>query len=193
MTFTHLIANNPYATNSFVFQTETATVIIDPACDASEYMALADCENMLLTLTHGHHDHIGAVKELMARGAKLGMTKEDAEHFGLTPTGFIIDGQLLVSDELIFRAIQTPGHTPGSCCFYDEANKRIFTGDTLFYRECGRCDLPGGDFTLMLDSLKRLHDEIPDDVTVYPGHERFSIMGDEKQYNQYIQQALKGR
>ena len=65
----------------------------------------------------------------------------------------------------------------------------MFTGDTLFRHECGRCDLEGGDFSLMLKSLKRLHD-LPGDMHVLPGHEGASTLEEERRMNPYMRQAV---
>jgi hypothetical protein len=64
--------------------------------------------------------------------------------------------------------MHTPGHTPGSCVII--CDRTIFSGDTLFAENCGRCDLPGGNFEQMLVSLKRIA-RLEGDYKVYPGHE----------------------
>ena len=83
--------------------------------------------------------------------------------------------------------LHTPGHTPGSSCL--RVGDVLFTGDTLFRHECGRCDLEGGDFSLMLKSLKRLHD-LPGDLHVMPGHEGTSTLEEERRMNPYMRQAV---
>ena len=67
----------------------------------------------------------------------------------------------------------------------------LFTGDTLFRHECGRCDLEGGDFSAMLRSLKRLS-ELEGDYKVLPGHEGISTLDEERAANPYMLQA-RGR
>ena len=67
----------------------------------------------------------------------------------------------------------------------------LFTGDTLFRHECGRCDLEGGDFSTMLRSLKRLS-ELEGDYKVLPGHEGISTLDEERAANPYMLQA-RGR
>ena len=84
--------------------------------------------------------------------------------------------------------MNTPGHTPGSSVI--RVGDVLFTGDTLFRHECGRCDLEGGDFKLMLKSLKRLHD-LPGDYKVLPGHEGMSTLEEERQWNPYMLQAIQ--
>ena len=84
--------------------------------------------------------------------------------------------------------IETPGHTPGSCTLM--CGSLLFTGDTMFRHECGRCDLPGGDFDTILKSLRRLHD-LEGDYQVLPGHEGLSTLADERVNNPYVRQALR--
>ena len=82
----------------------------------------------------------------------------------------------------------TPGHTPGSCVIrLDDAV--LFTGDTLFRENCGRTDLPGGNWNDMLRSLKKLHD-MPGDYRVLPGHEGLSTLEHERQHNPYMAEAV---
>ena len=67
--------------------------------------------------------------------------------------------------------VHTPGHTPGSQCFF--VDDRLIAGDTLFLEGCGRTDLPGSDPAKMAGSLRRLS-EVPDSTILIPGH-RYSI------------------
>ena len=69
-----------------------------------------------------------------------------------------------------WRVIHTPGHTPGSVCFYNESEKVLISGDTVFYQSYGRTDLPGGSEGQMQKSLSGIFETIPGDVLVYPGH-----------------------
>ena len=69
-----------------------------------------------------------------------------------------------------WRVIHTPGHTEGSVCFYNESEKTLISGDTIFYQSYGRTDLPGGSESQMQKSLAKIFEELPKDVLVYPGH-----------------------
>lgn len=77
-----------------------------------------------------------------------------------------------------FQILHTPGHTPGCICLYNERDKIMFTGDTLFKRSYGRTDFKYGDSRLMYCSLKRLYSMNPD-IVFYPGHYASSTIGDE--------------
>ena len=97
------------------------------------------------------------------------------------------EGTEIAIGNLTATYLHTPGHTPGSSCI--RVGDVLFTGDTLFRHECGRCDLEGGDFGKMLKSLKRLS-EIRENLHVLPGHEGASTLDEERRMNPYIRQAV---
>lgn len=70
-----------------------------------------------------------------------------------------------------WEIICTPGHTPGSVCFYNKKEKLLFSGDTIFYHSYGRTDLPGGNQKTIEQSLKKIYSTLPGDTLVYPGHD----------------------
>jgi glyoxylase-like metal-dependent hydrolase (beta-lactamase superfamily II) len=90
------------------------------------------------------------------------------------PTRLLSDGELIGP----FRVLHLPGHTPGSVGFFMEAEKLLFSGDTLFKAGMGRTDLPGGNFLRLQQSLRRLF-TLDEDVIVYPGHGPATTIGDE--------------
>lgn len=187
--------------------------IVDPG-DAAEKL-LQDIEKhdiklKYILLTHAHFDHImavGAIKR--ATGAQVVVSKEDEYLFdgsaSLSPFGaygrqllrrfdfpgadiWITEDLELTFGGMTVKFYSTPGHTPGSCVI-QLGNNILFTGDTLFCRNCGRTDLPGGDWNTMLKSLKKLHD-LPGDYQVLPGHEGLSTLEQERQENPYMRQAV---
>lgn len=211
----HIHGRAPLYTNTFLLITDAGrAVAIDPDAPAAEYKKLLEKENATLThilLTHGHHDHIGAVEELRALGARVYLHEADealypdAAHalpiigpqnaalyhqtekgYGFTADKHYTDGETIPVDELEFTVLFTPGHTTGSVCLW--CGDLLFSGDTLFHGDAGRTDLPGGSAEAMAQSLAKLKNLIPDDVTVFPGHEDFTTMGEEKQHNY----ALRG-
>ena len=84
-----------------------------------------------------------------------------------------------------FQLLETPGHTPGSICFYFDTpytlhnTPILISGDTLFHMGYGRTDLPGGNFSQLIDSLEHLF-TLPADTVVYPGHGDFTTIGAER-------------
>ena len=100
-------------------------------------------------------------------------------------------GKHLTANETItfgthkLRVLTTPGHSRGSICFVCDAEKVVFTGDTLFRMSVGRTDFEGGSTQQIIDSLHRLA-KLPDDMVVLPGHGPQSTIGDEKKFNPYM-------
>ena len=82
--------------------------------------------------------------------------------------------------------IHTPGHSPGSTCLWFDADRTLFTGDTLFLGSVGRTDLPGGDFDQLATSIKDRLFPLGDDVTFYPGHGPAGRLGEERRQNPFV-------
>ena len=147
-------------------------IVIDPGAEANRIRKhVGDRKIAAILLTHGHFDHIGAVRELMEPGTKLVIHGLDAPMLGdpeLNASAGLIARKVTApeatdlvkeGDELEFagmkvKVLHTPGHTPGSVCY--EIGGELFTGDTLFEYGWGRTDLPGGSEAQMEASLKRL-------------------------------------
>ncbi len=155
--------------------------------------------------THGHFDHIfGANFIYRTYGIKIELceaekaTYEQAIEqmrafihadipFELAPVGhFFKNGDVLSVGHISLRVIATPGHTPGGVCFYDEEHQVLFSGDSLFQHEIGRCDLPGGSKPTLIESLKSHILTLPIDVKVLPGHGGSSTIGEEQISNLYL-------
>ena len=94
------------------------------------------------------------------------------------------EGSVLNVAGLYIHVLHTPGHTPGSVCLLCEGN--MFSGDTLFSGSCGRTDLPGGSWTAIAKSLKRLA-ALEENYRVYPGHAEPTTLEAEKKYNPFMQ------
>ena len=156
-----------------------------------------------ILLTHGHFDHIWGANELRRlSGAKIYAyegEKELCEDAGKNVSRdagrpetvradfYEKDGALLELGGFSLKLIATPGHTGGSCCYYLEEEKILFSGDTLFEGSVGRTDFPTGSMGSLVRSIKERLLVLPDDVTVYPGHGDSTTIGDEKKYNPYCQ------
>lgn len=188
---------------------EKNCAIIDPGAQPDKIAkAIKDAglTPQMILLTHGHHDHIGAVNQLKGYfpDCKRYIGVRDVEYLTdpdknraifhyKNPEEFRIDGaetlaegDSLTMDELTIRVLETPGHTQGGLTYLCE--DALFTGDTLFYQNCGRCDLYGGDYEMLKQSLKKLA-ELPGDYIVYPGHERTSSLEHERKNNHYMREA----
>lgn len=176
-----------YAENAYCIDGE---LLIDPGDDLPTLARLAGGIKAIL-LTHGHFDHMLAAEELQKRtGVPVYVHPLDApmlsdaslsaynpEVSSLPQPGHI--AYTAYPESLFgFRVLHTPGHTPGSVCLYREAEKVLFSGDTLFRAGFGRTDLAGGSMHQLLSSLRTLL-ALPRDVRVYPGHGESTTIDEE--------------
>ena len=187
-----------YQANCYIIREENSSscCVLDPGGEAKkvlEFMQLRDLTLDAILLTHGHFDHVGAVKDLMeATGCKVYICAEDLTlpekwtSGPLTYTDTYAEGDVLELSGLTIRVLHTPGHTPGSVCLL--VDDTLYTGDTLFARSCGRTDLPGGDSQVILTSLRRLND-LEGEYTVCPGHSGSTTLSLEREYNPFMKQA----
>ena len=186
-------------------------VVIDPGMQnagecgrIADYIRSKELEPEAILLTHAHFDHIYGVKECIERyGVKVYMSpldkvvKDDAESlardFGMPApdidwdTVDIFDGQRLSFGELEFEVIGTPGHSPGSVCFYDRQNGDLFSGDTLFAGTIGNTAHRWGDYDKEIVSIMDKLMGLDSDVKVHPGHGCGTTIGYERTSNPFLQ------
>jgi hydroxyacylglutathione hydrolase len=150
-------------------------------------------------ITHGHYDHIQGLMSLKHQ-AMVFMAEDDIDCLSdpyLNGSNELKGEEVRIDniqpyalddeDEIrlgsfLFKVILTPFHTKGSCCFYLESDKVLFSGDTLFKLGIGRTDLPGGSSRTIGESLHKLAC-LPIDVKVYPGHGETTTIKNELAYN----------
>ena len=205
---------NSYAVNTYLLTAENGTtVVIDPACaDEVEFARLKKIieEKQLnvvcMLLTHAHADHVLGVKFIADTfpHAQFLMHEEglplyeNANDYSLimgfkkrefpAPSGFVTDGQELEFSDITLKVLHTPGHAPGSVCYYSQADDVVFTGDVLFHGSIGRTDLPGGSFeTLRISIIEKLF-SLPDATLVLPGHGEETTIEFEKQHNPFCRE-----
>lgn len=157
----------------------------------------ANCKAVLLT--HGHFDHIGAVKDFQDEGVAIYVKKED-EQFCIEPRSeryahltkgiksfsadhYVEDKQVLKIADIDVEVIHTPGHSKGSVTYKIENN--LFCGDTLFFQSIGRTDFPSGSYDEIISSIKnKLF--CYSNMRVYPGHGVSTSIDEEKLFNPYF-------
>lgn len=165
-------------------------VLVDPAYAVKELVDLVGADGMTVTgalATHYHPDHVGGsmmghtiegIAELLDHVDVPIHVQRDEVEWITKSTKVTADhlvghdsGDVLAVGAIDISLVHTPGHTPGSQCFF--VDDRLIAGDTLFLEGCGRTDLPGSDPAKMIESLRRLA-EVPDSTILFPGH-RYSI------------------
>jgi glyoxylase-like metal-dependent hydrolase (beta-lactamase superfamily II) len=179
-------------------------LVVDPADDGAEILeAVGSRQVAAVVLTHGHFDHLGAVRDVVeATGAPVVVHRDDAESmtsssgnggalFGFTETAPVADrtvrdGDTIAAGGVELDVIHTPGHTPGSICLL--GGGVLLSGDTLFAGSIGRTDFPGGDMASMRRSIARLA-SLPDETRVCPGHGPETTIGRERRVNPFFPRA----
>lgn len=165
-------------------------VIIDPV-DETKQRDIGIIEELDLNLkyileTHIHADHITSSCPLKQHFKSVQIVLGEANAIACADI-LLADNATLQFGEFSIQAIHTQGHTVG-CTSYLIDNK-IFTGDALLIRSCGRCDFQGGSAEKLFDSIRRLF-TLPDDTLVYPAHDyggrTVSSIWEEKAFNEII-------
>jgi glyoxylase-like metal-dependent hydrolase (beta-lactamase superfamily II) len=184
-----------YQTNTYILSNDADdAVAIDPGYEADTILDCASQHNLTIKailLTHGHFDHVGAVKELAAEtGCDVWIHAAEATLPPMMTAGELYftrtydDGDTIAPIPGVeLTVLHTPGHTPGSVCLL--MNDQMFSGDTLFAGSCGRVDFPGSSPRDMMESLRRLA-SLEADYHVHPGHGESTLLSREKRYNPYL-------
>lgn len=201
------IDQNVMGQNIYLYFNETTRegVLIDAGDSEAEIARILEKNGVKLKailLTHGHYDHIASANEIRElTGAKIYCHPQEQQFLtspemnlsirfrkilNVPPDGLLDESDIFEVGSAKLNVIHTPGHTPGGLCFYDEENKNLFTGDTLFHTSIGRSDLPLGNLDVLVKGIKEKLLSLPDDVQVFPGHGESSTIAFEKKNNPYV-------
>jgi hydroxyacylglutathione hydrolase len=172
----------PYGTNCYIVvcQHIQASLVIDAPAESEQIIAqLKNTNPRYILLTHDHMDHTGALSVLRNKlVVPLAAHVHDSASISPAPEIFLEDGAMISLGDLEFRALHTPGHTPGSLCFV--CGRYLFSGDTLFPGGPGKTFSPAA-FRQIIDSLNKKIFILPDDTRVYPGHGDITDLEREKE------------
>ncbi|MFP4119151.1 MAG: MBL fold metallo-hydrolase [Candidatus Woesearchaeota archaeon] len=184
-------------TNCYVLSENGSCIVVD---SGSDYIAdirlirnsIGDNQLLAVICTHNHFDHIMGAHHFEAPCYLHGEDIETLEQSKVLSKRIVGVDMTLPADlrplsedmslgPFSFKALYTPGHSPGSCLLFFEEEGILLSGDTLFAGACGRTDLPGSDLEAMNRSLRRLL-ELPDNTAVYPGHGPKTSIGAEREW-----------
>ncbi|MCL1863029.1 MAG: MBL fold metallo-hydrolase [Defluviitaleaceae bacterium] len=198
------INDNPYGQNVYIYYDNVSKegVLIDASDSYDTIRRTLEVNGInikAILLTHGHFDHVFCVDKLRkltgapvyAHGAEAELLANSEYNravlrgldISVVADKYLADGEVFTFASVELQVIHTPGHTAGGVCYYDSERAVIFTGDTLFRGTIGRTDMPTGDTDTLITSIREKLFILPDDVTVYPGHENSTTISHEKKYN----------
>ncbi len=180
--------------NVWIVGDDAECLVIDPAHDTTAVVeAVGGRRVVAVLLTHGHDDHIRAVRDVAAQvGAQVHLNPADTMLWeqvypGSTADAEITDGQEFTVAGVTLTALHTPGHSPGSTCFYAPALGEggvLFSGDTLFNGGPGATGRSYSDFPTIIESIRERILTLPESTEVLTGHGDATSVGAEKPHLQ---------
>ena len=171
-----------FDTNSYLLTCPLTgnSVLVDAPAEATEILkALEGTNPRYILITHNHMDHIGTLSELKSRlRIPVGVHRLDAKGLPLRPEILLEDGDKVSYGKRSVKVLHTPGHTPGSLCFW--VGNHLISGDTIFPGGPGKTKSPA-DLKLIIESITSKIFVLPDDTAIYPGHGDSTILRKEKE------------
>lgn len=200
----------PAGTNAYVVADAGSgqAAVIDPSWDGHLILEAAKGRGWRISfiwLTHAHWDHFGgaaAVADGSNPPPPVALHPEDytlwragggASAWGMDidpgpePTIDLAHGQKLYLGDIEFQVRYAPGHTPGHVMFYVPSEGGLLCGDVIFQGGIGRTDLPRADHATLMNSIREQVLSLPDETQLLPGHGENSTVGDERQFNPFLQ------
>lgn len=194
---------------------EKECIVVDPADLGNKIFSSLQKNGFRIAgvlLTHGHFDHIWGLTELkdaanaaaecdglapvkvyaqeaereLLRDAHKNVSEQAGRPCSVSADVYLKDGEDITLAGITCKAIATPGHTIGGCCYYVEEAGILIAGDTLFSESVGRTDFPTGSMGTLVRSIREKLFVLPDETRVYPGHGESTTIGHEKEYNPFL-------
>lgn len=192
------IDNNNYLV---IDENSKGAALIDCSAVDEDIRAELEAQGAVLKyilLTHGHFDHIAGIRPndsvpVLMHKNDLGWVQKVNQYLPMMGMPqmtvpqidkFIEDNEIIKLGNTEIKVIHTPGHTQGGVCFY--ADNKLFSGDTIFREAVGRCDLEGGNFNQIVESIETKIFTLPPETIIYPGHGRISTVEWEKEHNKFL-------
>ncbi len=204
---------NPIQENTYVvYNAKDACAIIDPGCyfpeekqSLSHWLKENHLHPNFLLNTHCHLDHVFGNKWVAGHyDLELQIGEKELWTFNFAPESgirwsmpfenyagniiFLKEGDRLDLGGDSLEVLFTPGHSVGHIIFYNRSQGFVIGGDVLFRMGIGRTDIPGGDTTTLMKSIREKLFSLPDDVIVYPGHGEPTTIGYEREFNPFLAQ-----
>ena len=203
---------NNFIENTFIVYDQTKEcIIIDPGCYSEEekdkllsFIKSNKLKPTLLINTHCHIDHIFGNNfvnkiwniELVINKLDLEILNSAhlvAQSYGFNnyepsphPSKYIKEGDFITFGQSKLKIIFTPGHAPGHISLYSQKDNFIISGDVLFMNSIGRTDLPGGDYEILIKTIKTKLLTLPEKTKVYCGHGPDTTIDNEKKNNPFL-------
>ena len=160
--------------NCYLIINNGKCLVVDPGDEYNKIKTeIGDNKVLGVLITHSHVDHIGALRNFLTKRSIKIFKRSNLEEKDYEIGDFK------------FTCIYTPGHSKDSVTFYFKEDKCMFIGDFIFKESIGRTDLPGGSDSEMKESIKKIL-QYDDDITLYPGHDEITSLGEEKKNNPYL-------
>lgn len=199
----------PMQTNCYLIgcQETNEAAVIDPSWNGRRIAETAQEKEWhikKILLTHAHFDHVGGLAELKRlvdapiyihpdAEQMLGQSSQSARFFNMEmeqppqAEHHLAEGDTIQVGKSTLHVLYTPGHAPGHVSFYLPKQNVLFDGDVLFQQSIGRTDLPGGDMSLLMKTIEDKLLVLPDETAVLSGHGPATTIGQEKQWNPFLQ------
>ena len=202
---------NPFSENTYVLSDESGeAVIIDPGCYTKEeyqelynYLETNNLKPVKIINTHAHIDHVLGIAAVKGKynipfslhkldEPLLKAVKTYASNYGFAQfdepeiDNYMEEGDLIKFGNSALKVIFVPGHAPGHVAFVNDEQQFVIGGDVLFRNSVGRTDLPGGNMSILLNSIRTKLFTLGDDYTVYAGHMEPTTIGYEKKNNPFL-------